>query len=214
MLLDKWKLLKIVNADCRLNDTSRRVMFYLLDRANNKTGKLFPSQQRLADDASISVVSAKRGIKKLIELGYLVRNTKGYPGRANDYSIQYVSVQSSTSISSVDNKYQLRQEQVSAQIPQLTNNQLNELTNELTVEEENKVVDINDMIKNLAKQKSMAYREVVDNNRGYKKNMDMKYRKLMSKKLSNDRYGQWEQLLSNDETRENAIDFAKSMCHG
>ena len=42
----------------------------------------------------------------------------------------------------------------------------------------------------------------------------MKYRKLMSKKLSNDRYGQWEQLLSNDETRENAIDFAKSMCHG
>tara|TARA_R110001606_G_scaffold1570_1_gene5851 strand:- start:499 stop:825 length:327 start_codon:yes stop_codon:yes gene_type:complete len=108
----------------------------------------------------------------------------------------------------------LSQEQVSAQIPQLTNNQLNELTNELTVEEENKVVDINDMIKNLAKQKSMAYREVVDNNRGYKKNMDMKYRKLMSKKLSNDRYGQWEQLLSNDETRENAIDFAKSMCHG
>tara|TARA_R110000822_G_scaffold29183_1_gene86196 strand:+ start:3031 stop:3600 length:570 start_codon:yes stop_codon:yes gene_type:complete len=189
-------------------------MFYLLDRANNKTGKLFPSQQRLADDANISVVSAKRGVKKLIELGYLVRNTKGYPGRANDYSIQYVSVQSSTSISSVDNKYQLSQEQVSAQIPQLTNNQLNELTNELTVEEENKVVDINDMIKNLAKQKSMAYREVVDNNRGYKKNMDMKYRKLMSKKLSNDRYGQWEQLLSNDETRENAIDFAKSMCHG
>tara|TARA_R110000803_G_scaffold972_3_gene3290 strand:- start:1817 stop:2077 length:261 start_codon:yes stop_codon:yes gene_type:complete len=83
-------------------------MFYLLDRANNKTGKLFPSQQRLADDANISVVSAKRGVKKLIELGYLVRNTKGYPGRANDYSIQYVSVQSSTSISSVKNKYQHR----------------------------------------------------------------------------------------------------------
>ena len=188
-------------------------MFYLLDRANNKTGKLFPSQQRLADDANISVVSAKRGIKKLIQLGYLVRNTKGYPGRANDYSIQYVSVQSSTSISSVDNKYQLRQEQVSAQIPQLTNNQLNELTNELTVEE-NKVVDINDMIKSLAKQKSIAYREVVDSNRGYRKNMDMKYRRLMSKKLSNDRYGEWEQLLSNDETHDNAINFAKSICNG
>ena len=70
------------------------------------------------------------------------------------------------------------------------------------------------MIKSLAKQKSIAYREVVDSNRGYRKNMDMKYRRLMSKKLSNDRYGEWEQLLSNDETHDNAINFAKSICNG
>jgi len=212
MLLNKWKLLKFVNADCRLNDTSRRVMFYLLDRANNKTGKLFPSQQRIADDANISLISARRGIKKLIDCGYLVRNVKGYPGRANDYSIDYRSVEYLTEISTDRNIDQNRSEHRSALIPQFTNNQLNELTNKST--ERSNVVDIKDMVKHIAKIKSMKYREVVDSGRTYHQNMEYKYRNLMVRKLSRERYSDWIERLNNEETHTDALNYAKMMCNG
>jgi DNA-binding MarR family transcriptional regulator len=212
MLLNKWKLLKFVNADCRLNDTSRRVMFYLLDRANNKTGKLFPSQQRIADDANISLISARRGIKKLIDCGYLVRNVKGYPGRSNDYSIDYRSVEFLTEISTDRNIDQNRSEHRSALIPQFTNNQLNELTNKST--ERSNVVDLKDMVKHIAKIKSIKYREVVDSGRTYHQNMEYKYRNLMVRKLSRERYADWIDRLNDEETHNDALNYAKMMCNG
>jgi len=212
MLLNKWKLLKFVNADCRLNDTSRRVMFYLLDRANNKTGKLFPSQQRFAVDANISLISDRRVIKKLIDCGYLVRNVKGYPGRSNDYSIDYRSVEFLTEISTDRNIDQNRSEHRSALIPQFTNNQLNELTNKST--ERSNVVDLKDMVKHIAKIKSIKYREVVDSGRTYHQNMEYKYRNLMVRKLSRERYADWIDRLNDEETHNDALNYAKMMCNG
>ena len=85
----KWKLFKLINKDKRLNDAARRVAFSLLDRENNRTGKLFPSHKRIAIDSSLSLSSVKRGIKTLIDYQYLYRLKVGYTGRATEYKINY-----------------------------------------------------------------------------------------------------------------------------
>ena len=71
MLLEKWHLVKRVNADIHVNSSARRLIVFLLDRENSKTKALFPSQERLSEDTNLSVRQVIRGLKSLIDNGYL-----------------------------------------------------------------------------------------------------------------------------------------------
>ena len=91
-LLDKWKLLKNINADVNLNSSARRIMFYLLDRENSRTKALYPSHSKLSKDSNLSSRQVIRAIKSLIENGYLKILQRGCAGRASSYKIHYVPI--------------------------------------------------------------------------------------------------------------------------
>jgi len=91
MLLEKWHLVKRVNADIHVNSSARRLIVFLLDRENSKTKALFPSQTRLSDDTNLSVRQVIRGLKSLIDQGYLEIIKRGCPGRATQYRIIHMT---------------------------------------------------------------------------------------------------------------------------
>lgn len=166
-MIEKWKLLKKVNADQKLNDAARRVMFFLLDRENNKTKKLFPSHARLSDDTGLSRSSIKRGVANLIERGYLTRLKKGYVGRATEYKINYHVSHSEKGII-IDPKGVHNWTQRGSELShQLTNELTNKLTkvegsNMTTINEKEKVKNI---LNNLTKGFNINYKSVVEGNK-------------------------------------------------
>ena len=87
MILEKWKLLKVANADTRLNSAARRIMIFLLDRENSKTKALFPSHKRIAADSNLHERSVRRGLHSLIDNGYLEVLERGAPGHSTRYKI-------------------------------------------------------------------------------------------------------------------------------
>ena len=163
-MIKKWKLLKIVNQSKQLSDASRRVMFFLLDRENNKTGKLFPSHARIADDSGLSLRSVSRGINDLINNNFLIKLKKGYTGKATEYKINY-DVAHATSVQSTRHicpKY----------TPHLAHQLTNELTNQLTNKEHtpdmstsNKKDEVKNILANLTKGFKIEYQNVVDGNK-------------------------------------------------
>jgi len=93
-LLEKWKLLKMVNADTRVSAAARRIMIFLLDRENSKTKALFPSHQRIAADSNLHERSVRRGLHSLIDNGYLEILEKGTPGQSTRYKIVWTTLSS------------------------------------------------------------------------------------------------------------------------
>jgi hypothetical protein len=91
MLVEKWHLVKRVNADIHVNSSARRLIVFLLDRENSKTKALFPSQERLSEDTNLSVRQVIRGLKSLIENEYLEILKRGCPGRATSYRIIHMT---------------------------------------------------------------------------------------------------------------------------
>ena len=168
-MIEKWKLLKKVNADQKLNDAARRVMFFLLDRENNKTKKLFPSHARLSDDTGLSRSSIKRGVANLINNGYLTRLKKGYVGRATEYKINYHVSHSEKGIIIEPKGVHNWTQRGSELSHQLTNELTNKLTkvegsNMTTIKEEEKKKVAN-ILKNLTKGFNINYRNVSDGNK-------------------------------------------------
>ena len=94
MILEKWKMLKLVNADVSLNSAARRIMIFLLDRENSKTKALFPSHQRIAADSNLHERSVRRGLHSLIDNGYLEILEKGTPGQSTRYKIVWTTLSS------------------------------------------------------------------------------------------------------------------------
>ena len=89
MLVDKWNLLGLVMSNQKLQNSTRCVMYALLNRENSKTKALFPSHKRIALDINMSVRSVRRGINELIEHEFIYKIKKGCPGKATDYKINY-----------------------------------------------------------------------------------------------------------------------------
>ena len=77
---------------------------------------------------------------------------------------------------------------------------------------EPKGINIKDITKRLAKNSNPHYRAVVNNGLGYHKNMENKYIKLMTRRLSTDRYHEWLLLLNDKNTKQRAIQYAKELC--
>jgi len=208
-MIKKWKLLKIVNQSKQLNDAARRVMFFLLDRENNKTGKLFPSHARIADDSGLSLRSVSRGINDLIKHDFLIKLKKGYTGKATEYQINY-DVTHATFVQSTRHncpKY----------TPQLAHQLTNELTNQLTNKEhtpnmsssnKNKKDEVKNILANLTKSFKIEYQDVVDGNK--KKYLDPEsIRQRYVKKTGNyDESFKWKEKYLNPKTSEEAWNYA------
>lgn len=206
-MIKKWKLLKIVNNSKQLNDAARRVMFFLLDRANNKTGKLFPSHARLADDTGLHARSVTRGINDLIKHGFLKKLKRGYTGRATEYEIIYDVT--------VDRFVQSSRQICPKQATDLSDQLTNQLTNELTNKEHkpdmstsNKKDEVKKILANLTKGFKIEYTNVVDGNK----------RKYLDPESIRQRYVQktgdyqasfkWKEMYLNPKTSEQAWNYA------
>lgn len=206
-MIKKWKLLKIVNNSKQLNDAARRVMFFLLDRANNKTGKLFPSHARLADDTGLHARSVTRGINDLIKHGFLKKLKRGYTGRATEYEIIYDLT--------VDRFVQSSRQICPKQATDLSYQLTNELTNQLTNKEHtpdmstsNKKDEVKKILANLTKGFKIEYTNVVDGNK----------RKYLDPESIRQRYVQktgdykasfkWKEMYLNPKTSEQAWNYA------
>src|SRR5210317_1989869 len=206
-MIKKWKLLKIVNQSKQLNDAARRVMFFLLDRANNKTGKLFPSHARLADDTGLHPRSVTRGINDLIKHGFLKKLKRGYTGRATEYEIIYDLT--------VDRFVQSSRQICPKQWTDLSDQLTNELTNELTNKEHkpdmsttNKKDEVKNILHNLTKNFKIEYRNVTDGNK--KKYLDPEsIRQRMVQKTGDYKASfKWKEMYLNPKTSEEAWKYA------
>ena len=78
-LLDKWNLVKIAVADKNLNTAAKRVIVFLLDRENSKTGALFPSHLRISNDSNLHERSVRRGLLIMVIWKYYKKDLQVYP---------------------------------------------------------------------------------------------------------------------------------------
>jgi hypothetical protein len=233
----KWKLFKLINKDKRLNDAARRVAFSLLDRENNRTGRLFPSHKRIAIDSSLSLSSVKRGIKTLIDYKYLTRLKIGYTGRATEYKINYnVELITQSVDNSVDklqnmlitSEYDLERgshltqegvrsdpKRVSGLSHQLTNIELTNI--QLTVEDEKKKNNIINMDKKneaknilnkLVKSFNPNYRRVVDGTKLKYLDPESIRRRYVDKTGNYNESFKWKESYLNPKTSKEAWDYA------
>ena len=67
-------------------------------------------------------------------------------------------------------------------------------------------------IKKIAKHSNPYYKATINNGLSYHQNMENKYTRLMSQKLSRDQYSQWLERLDNKNTKQYALSEAKRLC--
>jgi len=212
-MIHKWKLLKLVNAEKNLNDAARRVMFFLLDRENNKTRALFPSHRRLAEDTNLSLRSVSRGITSLVKYGYLSIKKKGYPGRATDYEIIYKTddtnaLQSHHTPHLTDTHDTIVQNNTTDMADQLTNIIKH---NKLTVEGEemtDKKVDVSNLVSKFAKNLNINYRQVTDGKKLAHNSPEAIRRRYLIKTNSMEKTQDWYSRYLNPKTSQQAWEEA------
>ena len=84
-LIDKWKLLGLIQGDPFLKPIDRQVAYFLLDHCNTKKGLCYPSHELLAKEAHCCLRSAKSATRRLCLRKWFTLLQRGRPGRANDY---------------------------------------------------------------------------------------------------------------------------------
>ncbi|WP_085372063.1 helix-turn-helix domain-containing protein [Magnetospirillum sp. ME-1] len=97
-LAARMSVLSQIIKDPRLNDSSRRVGFALINRINSQNGQCFPSYERIASDVGLSRAAVATAIKTLLLCGYFTYTAGGgnknsqFPGerrgRSNVYQLQ------------------------------------------------------------------------------------------------------------------------------
>jgi len=207
-MIKKWKLLKIVNQSKQLNDAARRVMFFLLDRENNKTGKLYPSHARLADDTGLHTRSVTRGINDLIEHGFLIKVRRGATGRATEYRINYDTT--------VDRFVQTSRQICPKQATDLSDQLTNELTYKLTKVgvtdmssgNKNKKDEVKNILSNLTKSFKIEYQDVVDGNKRKYLDPESIRQRYVKKTGDYDESFRWKEKYLNPKTSEEAWNYA------
>ena len=195
---NKWKLLKKIHKDQRIDSAARCVYFFLLDRENNITKKLFPSHARLADDTGLHIRSVQRSIKLLIDYDYISKIKKGYPGRASEYKINYDI--------SPDNLV-VNTRQAGRFYPTHKTHQLtNELTNKLTMDDK-----VKNILGSITKNMNPNYRAVVDGNKKPYNHPDSIEARMMRKTDDYNKTKAWRKLYDNPSTKNKAIAIAKHL---
>ena len=72
----------------KMNSGERLTLLYLADRRNDKTGKCFPSYERIAQDLGISKRSAIRHVEALEAMGLLKKHERrGKTQNSNQYDL-------------------------------------------------------------------------------------------------------------------------------
>ena len=85
-LLARWQLAKAASTDGRLSRSNIAVLISILDRLNGGTGEAWPGKAAIAKDALVHEATAKDGVRRLVALGYLARESGG-KGQSNRYRI-------------------------------------------------------------------------------------------------------------------------------
>ena len=83
-LANKWTLVGLINKDRDLKPVDKVVAWFLLNHYNLKTGRCFPSHQRLAEESNYSLRQVKYATKRLC-VKYFHLKRRGHTGSANEY---------------------------------------------------------------------------------------------------------------------------------
>jgi len=86
------------------------------------------------------------------------------------------------------------------------------ITNNLSPPTKPTINIYNNTIKKFAKNTNPYYKQVVNNGLTYHQNMENKYIRLMRNKLSQHRYDEWLEQVSNKDTKQDALSYAKHLC--
>jgi hypothetical protein len=81
-LLAKWKLAQAASSDARLTRGDLAVLIQILDQMND--GEAWPGLGYIAKAVAIDRSSVVRGVKRLVDLGYLIRKS-GNQSKSNRY---------------------------------------------------------------------------------------------------------------------------------
>lgn len=199
-MLDKWKLYKEIVFCSRFTEADKMVAFALLDHYNAKIKKVFPTNRRVVAMTGLSYRQVQRSTKKFHEYGVIEKMSnkgKNFYKPNVTWKLEEIG-QTTTQSSPIDDKPDMGITTALSPPSKPTS-----LTSN---------INIDGLVKNIAKQKSLAYRNVVDSGNTYQQNMDRKYRKMMVSRLSADNYSEWLKTLQNSETRDKAIDYARLLC--
>ena len=83
-LANKWTLVGLINKDRDLKPVDKVVAWFLLNHYNLKTGRCFPSHQRLAEESNYSLRQVKYATKRLCTKYFRLKR-RGHTGSANEY---------------------------------------------------------------------------------------------------------------------------------
>ena len=188
MLVEKWKLLnKVINTK-DLSKSDIQVAATILEHHNNKTRETYPTNRRLVKLTGLSLRQVQLSTAKLHEHKLVYKlSIKG----KNHYKL-------------TEGEYQTHANPYTSK--PFTMNKPSPPTKPIIN------IDINKTIKKLAKNSNPYYKATVSNGLGYHQNMENKYIRLMTRRLSRHQYSEWLERLDNKETKQDALSYAKHLC--
>jgi AAA15 family ATPase/GTPase len=188
MLVEKWKLLlKIINTK-NLSKSDVQVASAILEHHNNKTRETYPTNRRLVKITGLSLRQVQLSTAKL-----------------HSHKLVYkLSIKGKNHFKLTEKEFVTHANSYTSK--PFTMNKPAPPTKPITY------IDINKTIKKFAKNSNPYYKAVVNNGLSYHQNMENKYIRLMSKRLSRDQYSQWLVRLDNEQTKQDALSYAEKQC--
>jgi|TARA_R100000458_G_C8271337_1_gene246046 hypothetical protein len=188
MLVEKWNLLNKIIFSKSFSFADIKVASAILQHHNNKTRETYPTNRRLVKLTGLTLrqvqySTAKLHLHKLV-YKLLIKGKNHYKLTMKEFQ-DYE--QTFTSKANTMNK-------PSPPTKPIIN------------------IDINKRIKKLAKNTNPYYKQVVNNGLSYHQNMEHKYIRLMSKKLSQHRYSEWLEKVADKKTKQDALSYARHLC--
>ena len=185
-MLEKWKLIGKILDNKNFSIADIKVAYWLLDHRNYKTKLMYPTNRRLAKLSQLTIRQVQYSTAKLHRYNLV---SKVLIRGKNHYELTM-------------DKFK-NYEQTFADKKNTTNN-LSPPTKP--------TISIYNTIKKLSKNTNPYYKQVVNNGLSYHQNMENKYIRLMSKKLSQHRYNEWLEQVANKDTKQDALSYAKHLC--
>ena len=125
-LANKWTLVGLINKDRDLKPVDKVVAWFLLNHYNLKTGRCFPSHQRLAEESNYSLRQVKYATKRLCTKYFRLKR-RGHTGSANEYLPVFELIDHEKAVVQYNNKIGAisRQEMVQHSAPQTIKETIN-----------------------------------------------------------------------------------------
>tara|TARA_Y100001951_G_scaffold33992_1_gene26806 strand:- start:606 stop:1175 length:570 start_codon:yes stop_codon:yes gene_type:complete len=188
MLVEKWKLLNKIIQNKLFSIADIRVASAILQHYNNKTKEAYPTNRRLVQLTGLTLRQVQYSTAKLHL--YKLVNKLSIKGK-NFYELTL-------------DKFEIYEQTFTSK--PFTMNKPSPPTKPIIN------IDINKRIKKIAKHSNPYYKATINNGLSYHQNMENKYTRLMSQKLSRDQYSQWLERLDNKNTKQYALSEAKRLC--
>ena len=187
-MLEKWKLVGKILNNKTFSIADIKVAYWILDHYNFKKKEVYPTNRRLVQLTGLTLRQVQYSTAKLLR--HKLVNKLLIKGK-NHYKLTF-------------DKFQ-NYEQTFTSKP-ITTNRPSPPTKPIIN------IDISKTIKKFAKNSNPYYKQVINNGLSYNQNMENKYIRLMSKKLSQHRYNEWLEQVANKDTKQDALSYAKHLC--